>query len=107
MLLPSILVGYKIDWVYVMVEHINESALRMNILLSFPIFIHRLCNEARVYVSFHIDLHIEALHTMDFSLINADKNLVALREQLLLLFLSHSLKSHLSRSLIQLPLVLL
>lgn len=79
MLLANILAGYKIDWARVMVEQIHKSGLWMNTSLLFPILIHRLCNEARVRISLHIDPHIKALHTMDPSLIKTDENPVALQ----------------------------
>lgn len=78
-LLASILAGYDIVWAHIMAEQIHESTIWTYTLLPFPIFIYRLCNEARVRVSLHVDLHIEALNTMDPNLIKADDNLVTLQ----------------------------
>lgn len=62
-----------------MAKQIHESILRRNTFMLFSILIHKLCVEARVRVSLHLDAYMEALHTMYHSLIKADENSVALQ----------------------------
>lgn len=78
-LLASILASYGINWAYVLAEQIHEFAVWTNTLLSFPILIHRLCNEEGIRVNPHREPHIEVMRTMDLSLIKANENPVALQ----------------------------
>lgn len=78
-LLARVLARYDIDWAHVIAEQIHKSALWRNTSMPFPILIHKLCMETEVRFSLQLDPHIEALHTLDPSLINADENLVALQ----------------------------
>lgn len=78
-LLASILAGYENDWARIMVEQIHKSAIHTQTALPFPIPIHKLCNEVRVYVSLHLYLYVEALHTINPRLIKANENSGALQ----------------------------
>lgn len=62
-----------------MAEQIHESMIHTRTSLPFPIKIYKLCNRAWIRVSLHLDLYVEALWTMDPSLIKANENSVALQ----------------------------
>lgn len=77
-MVASILAGYDINWPGLIAEQIRELALKRTTCMPFLVLIYRLCMEAKVEVSLHIDPMIMALHTVNPSLIMAVEYPVAL-----------------------------
>lgn len=76
-MVASILAGYNINWARLIAEQIHESALRRTTCMSFQILIYKLFLESEMQI-YHLDQLVEALDTLDPSLIKADENLVEL-----------------------------